>query len=255
MPQQLFVLLCCLLGLIDQAGAPAPAPEQHPSPPKITLQAISPKIIDGMPTQLALTIEPQSALQNIVLRIVPPPGFDIDRSTLTIPNLSGKVTELFTVQSKKGRQPNSGGFLLASLERPQGNGKQVEQITSEKLQLDYVPEIPVTSYVWLGILGVALGYLLRLLLKVLQSIPPEDRPQPDPEKPAKQPGPFTRLVKEHYYLTDFLVTLGLGFIALIAMTKGNHPPDTGNLWYTALAVGVGIGLLTNSELLTKAGAR
>lgn len=227
------------------------------NPPKITLQAMPTKIVDGAPAQLAVTIEVQGTLQNVVLKVSPPPGFQADRNSLALATLSGKSTLLFSIR-RSNSQPASGGLLLVSLEIPQGSGKEPQQIASESLKLDYAPEISVSYFVWLGLFGVALGYCLRLLLKVLQSIPPDQVPAPAPvagQQLPPPPGPVTLFVKKYYYLTDFLVTLALGFLALVALTKAGHPPETGNLWYTALAAGVGIGLLTNSELLTRIGAR
>ena len=50
---------------------------------------------------------------------------------------------------------------------------------------------------------------------------------------------------------DFLVTLALAFIVLATLVQGGRPPQAGTTWYGALASGVGIGLFTNSELLTR----
>jgi len=47
------------------------------------------------------------------------------------------------------------------------------------------------------------------------------------------------------------VTAAIGFLALVALVQDGQPPQNATYWYTALAVGVGLGLLTNSELLTK----
>ena len=64
-------------------------------------------------------------------------------------------------------------------------------------------------------------------------------------------GWVSTFIKTHYYLMDFLVTLILGFLALVALVKDNHAPDSGLYWYSALGLGFGIGLLTNSDLVTR----
>jgi hypothetical protein len=50
---------------------------------------------------------------------------------------------------------------------------------------------------------------------------------------------------------DFLVTLALAFIVLATFVQGGRPPQAGATWYGALATGVGIGVFTNSDLLTR----
>ena len=185
------VLLTALLA----AGLALPTAAQNASPLRITLQASPAKLVGAEPAQLLVTIEPQGALQNAVLKIAPPPGFQVDRNNLAMASLSGKLTQLFTVRRKEGQEPKGGGLLLVSLEVPQAGRKEPQQVAAESLKLDYAPEISVRAYILLGILGVGLGYGLRLLLKVLQSIPPEAVPAPAPIPPGQlpplQPGPIT----------------------------------------------------------------
>lgn len=64
-------------------------------------------------------------------------------------------------------------------------------------------------------------------------------------------GPITRFVKDHYCQVDFAVTVALGAAALIALIKDGHPPESASAWYSALILGLGLGALTNSELITK----
>ena len=63
--------------------------------------------------------------------------------------------------------------------------------------------------------------------------------------------PFAAAIMLVYYLVDFLVTLIIAFIVLATFIQGGRPPQSGATWYGALASGVGIGLFTNSELLTR----
>ncbi len=60
-----------------------------------------------------------------------------------------------------------------------------------------------------------------------------------------------KFVLEHYYWVDFAVTLTVGFLALAALMKNGRPPASAEYWPEAIVLGVGLGLLTNSDLLTR----
>jgi hypothetical protein len=111
------------------------------------------------------------------------------------------------------------------------------------------PEQSLAAYLGLGALGILVGYLLRVLMKVLSTT---TAPAPDPTAdPPPVLGPIGRFVASHYYQVDCLVTLVLGLAALLFLVKDGHLPDNGVVWYGALLMGLALGLLTNSELITK----
>jgi hypothetical protein len=64
-------------------------------------------------------------------------------------------------------------------------------------------------------------------------------------------GPITGFVMRHYYTVDGTVTLVLGILALLGLSAHGRPPESTAWWGAALTLGVGLGLLTNSELITK----
>ena len=108
-------------------------------------------------------------------------------------------------------------------------------------------QLSTATYLILGGLGIATGYSLRLLVKVLSAVP---APQPA-LGPADGEGPITSFVIGHYYAVDFIVTLVLGFLALFALMQGARPPQVASAWPHAITLGASLGLLTNSELITR----
>ena len=111
------------------------------------------------------------------------------------------------------------------------------------------PEQRLRCYLFFGALGIAVGYVLRLLIRVL-STTPAPSPAP-PQAPATALGPITTYVNAHYYQVDFIVTLVLGLAAMLFLIKDGHLPADGVSWYGAGLLGLALGLLTNSELVTK----
>lgn len=120
-------------------------------------------------------------------------------------------------------------------------------LAQDDFDVEYTPTISLGRYLLVGLAGVLIGYAIRLLVKVLSTVPP---PALAPT-PAGSAGPVTTFVTRHYYAVDCAVTLTLGLLVLIFFIKDGHPPDAGIQWYGALGIGVGLGLLTNSELVTK----
>jgi hypothetical protein len=105
------------------------------------------------------------------------------------------------------------------------------------------------------LVGFILGYLLRIVTGVLKKIPP-----PAPLQAAGsggggngggEEGPVTTLVKNHYYIVDFLISLVLAFVVLLYWMREGHLPDSASAWYGALLTGIGLGFLTNNDLLAR----
>jgi len=226
------------------------AAQGTPAQTSVTLQLTPKAVADGFPAQLAITVETSTDLKGAVLEIQPPPGFKADPGSIEFPE-SAKKAVLISSLTAGGKVRTTGEKLLIVNLRgsPQVGGAR-PRLASASLAFDYTREISVTHFLLLGSLGILIGYGLRLVLEILKSLP---RPNPAPEDDTA--GPITRFVKRNFFLVDLLVTLGLGFLALVALTKDGRPPANGAYWYTALTVGVGLGLLTNSELLTRTGGR
>jgi hypothetical protein len=123
-------------------------------------------------------------------------------------------------------------------------------LTSTIWKLDFAPEISVNWFLLAALAGVLVGYVVRFFVKLLGAIePPPVVSALDSE--TSEEGPITRWVKRNYYFVDCLVTMVLGFMLLVGLTQDRRPPQKGTEWYTALAIGFGIGLLTHSELVTR----
>ncbi len=229
------------------------AAQAAPAQTSVTLHLTPKAVANGFPAQLAITVETSTDLKGAVIEIQPPPGFKADPSTIRLPE-SAKKAILASSLTASGKTSTAGEKLVIVHLRgaPQAGGAR-PSLTSASLTFDHTPEIPVSRFLLFGGLGILIGYGLRLLLEILKSLP---RPSPDPgSNGSDTDGPITRFVKKNFFLVDLLVAFGLGFLALVALTKDGHPPQNGAYWYTALAVGVSLGLLTNSELLTRTGGR
>lgn len=218
----------------------------------VTLRLTPKAVSNGFPAQLEITVETATDLKGAVLEIQAPPGFKANPVSIELPE-SAKKSILASTLTTSGSAPTTGEKLVIVHLRgaPQADGAR-SRITSSSLAFDYAAEILVSHFLLLGGLGILIGYGLRLLLEILKSVP---RPSPAPAEETGTDGPITSFVKKYFFLVDLLVAFGLGFLALVALTKDGHPPQNGAYWYTALAVGVSLGLLTNSELLTRTGGR
>lgn len=112
----------------------------------------------------------------------------------------------------------------------------------------YLRRIAVWMYFLLGAGGIAVGYLLRIVMQVQKTITPEE---PFVEGESAKPGPITAFVTNHYYAVDFSVCLTLGLLSMLLLLKSGHVPDESAYWYEALVLGVGLGLLTNTDLVLR----
>lgn len=215
--------------------------------PSVTLELIPNGVLDHRQAQLYITVESSQELKDAVLEVHASSDFNISPSTITLPSVSRSVIESMSVTLINPKLLAGDQALTVTLYQP--NDSHTRKILVSKLiKFAYTPEISLPIFFLLAVAGVVIGYWLRLVVKVLGSIDP---PPAAPVPPGPQFGPITTFVKTHYYLVDFLVTLIIAFIVLATFIQGGRPPQSGGTWYGALASGVGIGLFTNSELLTR----
>jgi hypothetical protein len=218
--------------------------------PTVTLELIPSGILDHRQAQLFVTVESPQELNGAVLEVHASSDFQVSPSTIALPSVTRSVIENVEVTLINPKLLAGDQAVTVTLSQPsQPNDPKTSKILVSKLvKFSYTPEIPVSVFFLFAMIGLVLGYWVRLVVKVLGGVEP---PSPAPEQGGPQIGPITKFVKAHYYTVDFLVTVILAFIVLATLVQGGRPPQAGATWYGALASGVGIGLFTNSELLTR----
>jgi hypothetical protein len=122
-------------------------------------------------------------------------------------------------------------------------------LTQTAVPIDVVRTLGLAPYFWLGLIGVFVGWLLRIVL-FAQSRVPVPNPAPVADT-ADTGGKITRFVEKHYYAVDMGLALTLGALALLALATDGNPPERTDSKVTAFVFGVALGALTNSELLLK----
>ncbi len=220
----------------------------------VTLELMPEAFLDHHQAQLYITIESPQDLNNAVLQISPSPDFTAQPSMISLPSVTRNIIEHVTISLRDPRLLSGEQALAVTLTIPDGSGNR-KVLVSKLLKFSYTPEIPLWVFFVFAVVGLIVGYWARLFVKLLGSTTPPS-PAPPQETQASgpqqgQPGPLTRFVQKHYYLVDFCVTVILAFILLASLTTGGRPPQSGTTWYGALATGLGIGVFTNSELLTR----
>lgn len=232
-------ILLSLASLCSACGAQA-------QQPTVTLELLPNGVVDHRPAELYITVESSQELKDAVLEVHASSDFNISPSTITLPSVSRSVIENMSVTLVNPKLLAGDQALTVTLYQPSDSNTR-KILASKLIRFAYTPEISLPTFFLLAVGGVVIGYWLRLVVKVLGTIDPP----PAAAVPPAQPGPITTLVKTHYYLVDFLVTLIIAFIVLATFIQGGRPPQSGATWYGALASGVGIGLFTNSELITR----
>jgi len=218
----------------------------------MNLELMPKTVIDQSPAQMLIIIESPQKLTGAAITIVPPPGFKADPPAFSLPDFTGKITQTSVFKALDSDvRPGERYVIQVQSYVSSGSGGRT-LLADQTLPFDYkTNQISLRAYFALGVLGILIGYCLRLMLNVLATVPAPPLAAPPSGAVPPLVGPITAFVQKHYYSVDVLVTIALGYFALVAMSQGNRPPQTANFWYSALAMGVGLGLLTNSELLTK----
>jgi len=222
------------------------------APVTLNLELMPKTVSDQSPAQLLMTIECPQKLTGAAITVVPPPGFKADPQAFSLPDFTGKMTQTSVIKALDSDVRPGERYVIQAQGYVSSGPASKTVLVDQTLAFDYrTNQISLGTYFALGVLGILIGYWLRLLLKVLSAVSPPSPAPPGPAASAPGVGPITAFVQKHYYAVDLLVTLALGFFALVAFTQGNRPPQTASFWYSAMAVGLGLGLLTNSDLLTK----
>jgi len=234
--------VAALVGILVASACPAFGQQ-----PSLNLDLIPNSVFDHRRAQLYITIESSQELDGAVLEIRTSTDFKAEPSTIQLPGVTRSVIQNVTITPINPELLVGDQAITVTLSQPNDPAKR-KILASKLLKFSYAPEISLCLFFVFATLGLIVGYWVRLIVKVLGTITP---PPAEPERDAPTEGPITRFVKAHYYLVDFLVTVAMAFIVLATLVQNGRPPQAAATWYGALASGVGIGLFTNSELLTR----
>ncbi len=198
-------------------------------------------------TQLLVTIRSDVPMQSATLALDGIGGFRVTPARFRLPDTNkGRVTVAANVARAGRDQLATEGAVVATLETDSSGQKSV--LDTEVLSFEAAPGMSVIAFLVYGVIGIVFGYVARLLIKALSDVTPAQT-----LALAAQPAPagLREFVLKHYYWVDFAVTVLIGFIVLASLAKDGHPPAGAGFWNTAFVSGVALGLLTNSDLLTR----
>ncbi|HEX8152334.1 MAG TPA: hypothetical protein VF698_04370 [Thermoanaerobaculia bacterium] len=238
-------------------GTPAPVAAATLAPISGTFDPPTLTGPDEMIFRFDVKAVPQAREPARILTLTPPSGFAINpahfpyeaangvHGEAIIKRTSGSVTGRIVVATIKSTKPST-----------------LQPIHSF-FSFAYVPLVAVRTFFLLGALGIAFGWGVRVLKGLLDST------QPPPHKlalaKAKQavsraaanvnapppPSAPQRAFWRFWYLADFIVAMTIGIVFLITMMKNGLPPAAAGYPANTFAIAFGIGLLTNTELITK----
>jgi hypothetical protein len=261
-----------------------------PTADGVTVRATTTLTPDGVvrnaPVQVTVTLDASAPVVGATLVVVAPLGVTLrtadgagtrtsvrqtvgasaDVVTIALPEFDRRLVRTFTMQAAGAGDVRGAYRVMVEVTGKDGAGRNV-LLAQDAVAVTLAPTVPVERYLLLGIVGILFGFGVRLVMKARDSIPVAQQPLPAPPAfpaaPAAQAAPVndgttlgpigTWLASKpaHFYSVDCLVTLVLGFGALLALLSAGHVPDTAAQWYGALLLGFALGLLTNSELVTR----
>jgi hypothetical protein len=200
-------------------------------------------VTDAQIGQVIVTVD-GGALTNATLALEPPPGFKVEPQSFQLTG-QASIRRMAVLQRVDAGVASGNRQLLARL----SEGTSPPTVTDTALEFTFTnTTIATSTYLLLGLLGVIVGYLIKLVMKVFSAIPVPPLVQLNAD--AVTEGPITRFIKAHYYTADFLLTLAVGALLLLANLAGAAPPP-GTQWPSAIVFGVGIGVLANNDLIAR----
>jgi hypothetical protein len=140
----------------------------------------------------------------------------------------------------------------------EASNKDGARVAGKSLTISVTPLIDFSSFVTWGAIGVALGFLAKYLIELMKWASSETPAQTATAGPGGSPKPSPDqlfFARKYYWLFDFMVTLILGVSALVLSAKGNLPPDLASSPWHAMVFGAALGLLSNSQLISRLPAK
>ena len=219
--------------------------------PTLNLDMVPANLANQQPGELIMTIESDAQLSNVSLAITVPPCISSNPPSVTLPVFSRKVVRTAVII---GHECESSGQKMPIIVELKQGGASPQVLASQTLTFTYAKELTLLVYLILGCVGVIVGYWLRLLVKTLAvvSATAEDSKKLSAAE-VRPPEELKKFVFRYPVLTDFLVTLLLGILAMLYLAHSGKPPDAAIQWPGAVTLGASLGVLTNSELFTRLG--
>jgi hypothetical protein len=230
------LIIAAMAGALP-AGAAAPV---------LTLEMRPAKVAWNSTAILVVGIDMPGDAQGTTLEVVVPSGFTVNPRSVPVGSAAGKKHRQFDIQPPRSYSSPSQLSVTAVLADRTG------ELASASVAFDFEGGIGTPQYFLAGFIGIVLGYLARVVVDTLQTLPkPPALAAGAAAANGQTPGRLTVFIQQHYYFTDFLVSVLLGLVALAALLKDGHPPEAGAYWASAAVLGFGLGVLTNSDLITR----
>jgi hypothetical protein len=199
--------------------------------------------------QLSITGNIPASISKIHIEFLPGAKFSVQPASVDL-DTSSTGTKILTAVVRRDKTALSGDYFLVAHATAMTSTSTLMSF-DQQINFTYTRRLAIWNYLFLGLAGFVLGYLVRIFTTVLKAIPAPS-PAPDPGSGvAAGDGPITRFVKAHYYPVDITVSILLGLAALLYLIRDGHPPDSASAWYGALLTGFGLGFLTNNDLMAR----
>lgn len=236
------IILGVLLAGADRADAKA----------SVIAKAFPERLRSDAAGQVILTVTTTEAISEaVVLRVSPPPGFVVDPPEIRRSSIPGGFIESVRITPVDVLESTEAMPIVVQLAK---GAKGDDVIASAVTEIGFREAVSTTCFLGLGLIGIALGWSLRILLQVFEVITPPSA-APLPTESTTTLGPIGSFVEKHYYAVDLGVALALGLIAMMLLMDGSRPPDTVRAWPGALTLGASFGALANTELFTRVKAK
>ena len=247
---------------------------QANSNPIFEISASSKVAEKGHTFQILVGLKTDAPIDDIVVSITEPEGFYIEaitspgissenkkiadfHSVLRIGNLGQKssVTAVFKVwppdlfgNPKVGekqslystREPKV--FTVNIYYKTKSNSNITERVYSEKISIRYTTSIG--HYLLSGLFGVLLGFIVKIATQYKQEI--TESLKKDDQLSQKVKAFFFEVFLARFPLLLTLLIVGFGL--LLSLAREALPVTS---WHQAIALGIGIGLLSDEQLITK----
>jgi hypothetical protein len=128
-------------------------------------------IVNHESSQLIVEVQSTQPVSNLHVQAIAPPGFEIQPSALAdLPVVQGHYT--FSSVSVVRSDPNAAiGTRSIQVRVLNGTGPTAIAVGDTSVPFAYIARLSIVAYLLLGGVGIIFGYCLRILIKLLQTIP------------------------------------------------------------------------------------